>query len=391
MGSPFCTFCKLNTMAALLALFCGCTPFIGTVTEDEPQQSYPCPYNGLMETLACVMTNNVTLYWHRIIASAPHPGSFPDGISKNYHANYVDGYRKGYAFVLCGYGYLSGLRELEPHPLHEAFLRGWRDGVFCGDMERFRKVFKDISALGDKDAYSKYNARGVTNATISPIDPSVALTGWCNGHSVFMNRETSEILDRDDAAELAKLIDAGASPNFEYGACGTVPEELALPLLRYAVSSKAEKCVRLLLDRGASVTRPDGFNKIAIQWAEEEGTTRIADMIERANTDTNILLGLEITNAVMRLCPPGSLAIPPDDVPLVVVSEDEKTFGQAMGRYADAFQWPKHFSVLGVSTNGPYPTFEYQMRSEGGLRTFGGMLSRHRGFYVITNTWVCDH
>jgi hypothetical protein len=44
-----------------------------------------------------------------------------------------------------------------------------------------------------------------------------------------------------------------------------------------------------------------------------------------------------------------------------------------------------------VSTNGPHPKFEYQIRSNGGLKTFGGMLSRHRGFYVITNTWVYDH
>ena len=27
----------------------------------------------------------------------------------------------------------------------------------------------------------------------------------------------------------------------------------------------------------------------------------------------------------------------------------------------------------------------------GSLKTFGGVLSRHRGFYVITNTWVYDH
>ena len=120
-----------------------------------------------------------------------------------------------------------------------------------------------------------------------------------------------------------------------------------------------------MLERGASVTRPDAFNKIAIQWSEETGMPTIADKIERANKDFGILAGLEITNAILRLCPPGSIVIPPTDVPLVVVCEDEKDFGREKRKYAEAIPWPKHYSVLGVSTNSPYPTFEYEIQANG--------------------------
>lgn len=236
--------------------------------------------------------------------------------------------------------------------------------------------------------------QSVKNISVPFIAYSVvALLFVCEsyGNTNRWNQEMHSILSVDNAAELARQIDNGLSPNVEYESTGCFPEELALPLLSFAVHYKAEQCVRLLLNRGASVTRPDGFNKIAIQWAEEDGTQKISNMIERANTDTNILEGLEITNAIIRLCPPGSIISPPHNVPLVVVPEDENNFGLEIGRYANAFPWPKDFNVLGVSTNGPYPTFEYQMRSNGGLKTFGGMLSRHRGFYVITNIWVYDH
>lgn len=212
-----------------------------------------------------------------------------------------------------------------------------------------------------------------------------------HGSTNRWNREMFSILSEDKVAELARQLDNGLSPNEEYGSSGSFPEELALPLLSFALHYKAERCASLLLERGASVTRPDGFHKIAIQWAEEAGMATIADTIERLNAETNLLVGLDITNAIKRLFPPGSLITPPADVPLTVVCENEKDFGREMMKYANTFPWPRHFSVLGVSTNGPYPTFEYQMRSDGARMTFGGMLSRHRGFYVITNTWSYEH
>ncbi len=196
---------------------------------------------------------------------------------------------------------------------------------------------------------------------------------------------------KDDARELARRIANGLSPNSEYYVSGTFPQELGLPLLWFAMDLKAKRCARLLLECGASVSQPDGFNKIAIQWAEEAGMPKIADLVESMNTDTNLLVGLEITNAIKRLFPPGSLFIPPTNVPMVVVCEDERDFGKEMVKYAEAFPWPKPYSVLAVSTNGPCPVFAYQMRTDKGLGTFGGTISRHRGFYVITNSWICDH
>ena len=179
---------------------------------------------------------------------------------------------------------------------------------------------------------------------------------------------------------------------YDKGKLLDIPEEyvhlLPSPGTFFALDCKAKRCASLLLERGASVTRPDAFNKIAIQWAEETRMPTIADKIERANKDLGILAGLEITNAILRLCPPGSIVIPPTDVPLVVICEDEKDFGREKRKYAEAIPWPKHYSVLGVSTNGPYPTFEYEIQANGVRKTFGGMLSRHRGYYVITNSWI---
>lgn len=203
--------------------------------------------------------------------------------------------------------------------------------------------------------------------------------------------DLANVLIKDDVKELTRRLDNGLSPNSEYFASGVCPEELGASLLRCAMLWRAERCARLLLERGASMTRPDLFNKIAIQWAEEAGMPKIADLVESMNTDTNLLVGLEITNAIKRLFPPGSLFIPPTNVPMVVVCEDEKKFGKEMVKYAEAFPWPKPYSVLAVSTNGPCPVFAYQMRSDRGLGTFGGALSRHRGFYVVTNSWSCDH
>ncbi len=199
------------------------------------------------------------------------------------------------------------------------------------------------------------------------------------------------ILSRDDANELNARLSNGLSPNAEFGRLGFIAGELGAPLLEFAISFKATRCVRLLLDNGASVTRPDNSNEIAIQWAEEFGTPEIASMVERANTDTNLLEGLEITNAISRLCPPGSWVNPPTNVALKVIGEDEKSFGREMKTLTEGISDSDNFNFLSVSTNGPYPKFEYQIRSEGSLKTFGGMLSRHRGFYVITNTWVYDH
>ena len=196
------------------------------------------------------------------------------------------------------------------------------------------------------------------------------------------------VLMKDDVEELARRLDNGLSPNSEYASSGTLPEELGLPLLSYVVNWKSERCARFLLERGASVTRPDGFHKIAIQWAEEAGMTNIAALIERLNPETNLLAGLEFTNVIKRLSPPGSIVIPPTNVPMVVVCEDEKHFGKAIGEYVDSIPRSKDYLVLGVSTNGPYPMFEYQMWSWGrGGKVFGGRLSRLRGYYVITNVW----
>ncbi len=220
---------------------------------------------------------------------------------------------------------------------------------------------------------------------------SMSSVGDSFGGMKRLGDDLTDVLIKDDVIELARRLDNGLSPNSEYFSSGTFPEELGVPLLRCAMLWKAERCARLLLERGASVSRPDLFNKIAIQWAEEAGMPIIADKIERLNPETNILAGLEITNAIQRLFPPGSLFIPPTNVPMVVVCEDEKGFGKEMVKYADAFPWPKHYSVLGVSTNGPCTVFTYQMRSARGLGTFGGVLARHRGFYVVTNSWSCDH
>ena len=222
------------------------------------------------------------------------------------------------------------------------------------------------------------------------IDDRRGYSGHSYSNTNWLGDDLLYVLIKDDVRELARRIDNGLSPNSEFFSSGSCPEELGLPLLFFALDCKAKRCASLLLERGASVTRPDAFNKIAIQWAEETGMPTIADKIERANKDLGILAGLEITNAILRLCPPGSIVIPPTDVPLVVVCEDEKDFGREKRKYAEAIPWPKHYSVLGVSTNGPYPTFEYEIQANGVRKVFGGMLSRHRGYYVITNSWIND-
>ncbi len=226
-------------------------------------------------------------------------------------------------------------------------------------------------------ALAKAGAEPVRTSRVSPV---------CE----LIDTNLISILSRDDSPALNAQLEKGLSPNKEYGGTGCMPEELSLPLLRYAITFKAESCVRLLLDRGASVTRPDAFNKIAIQWAEEEGTPRIADMVERANMDTNLVSGLEITNVIMRLFPPGSLVVPPADVPLVVVFDEGKDFGRELEAIAGAFPWTNNYSMLRITTNSPFPVFEYQMNSYGGEKNFGGGLSRHRGFYIITNSWSWD-
>ncbi len=164
-------------------------------------------------------------------------------------------------------------------------------------------------------ALAKAGAEPVRTSRVSPV---------CE----LIDTNLISILLRDDSPALNAQLEKGLSPNKEYGGTGCMPEELSLPLLRYAITFKAESCVRHLLDRGASVTRPDAFNKIAIQWAEEEGTPRIADMVERANMDTNLVSGLEITNVIMRLFPPVRLSFRPPTFPWWWFSTRERTSGE---------------------------------------------------------------
>ncbi len=237
-------------------------------------------------------------------------------------------------------------------------------------MKMEQDLFEFLFILGDEHLRSACTPPSITNRLSNDL--------FC-------------ILLRDNVAELDRRIENGLSPNSEYFHNGSFPDELAYPLLWYAVGLKAEGCVRLLLKRGASVTRPNASNKIAIQWAEDMGTPGIAKMIESLNQDTNLLTGLQVTNAIMRLCPPGSVVTPPADVPIVVVCENETDFGQEKRNYVNKIPLSKCYSVLGVSTNGPYPLFEYEIQTDRERKTFGGKLSRHRGFYIITNFWVYDH
>ncbi len=131
---------------------------------------------------------------------------------------------------------------------------------------------------------------------------------------------------------------------------------------------------------------PDLSDELLSRFRASEIDTNLVSILSR-----DLLEGLEITNAIIRLCPPGSWVDPPTNVALKVSCEDAKSFGRETERYTLGIPDSENYSVLALSTNGPYPKFEYQIRSDGGLKTFGGMLSRHRGFYVITNTWVYDH
>ena len=130
----------------ILSLFCGCSFPIASHIEEVPESFHTCPYEAHREMLSAFLDKKVSC-WTNSIDIAPFPKSLPVGISANCTMSYMDGYRKSYAFVASGFGYVEGIREQEPHPQHEAFLRGWRDGIFYAEQGKLLKMLQDCSSF----------------------------------------------------------------------------------------------------------------------------------------------------------------------------------------------------------------------------------------------------
>lgn len=129
-------------------VLCGCSFPIASRMEEVPESFHTCPYEAHREMLSGFLEKNVPC-WTNSIAIAPFPKSLPIGISANCTTYYTNGYREAYAFISSGFGYVEGIREQEPHPQHEAFLSGWRDGVFHAEQGKWSKMLQDFSSLKD--------------------------------------------------------------------------------------------------------------------------------------------------------------------------------------------------------------------------------------------------
>ena len=131
---------SLMLMAFFMASI-GCAPFAETCPEGGDVQDSPCPYVSLMELLSDT-PEVLTPFWQSNITTAPLPSHLPEGISNGHEAVYLDGFGKGYAYAMCGYGESVCHLSLEPHPGHDAFLHGWRDGMHRGGNTRLHMVIQ---------------------------------------------------------------------------------------------------------------------------------------------------------------------------------------------------------------------------------------------------------
>ncbi len=80
---------------------------------------------------------------------------------------------------------------------------------------------------------------------------------------------------------------------------------VSIPILHAAIRWEAEKCVKFMLENGASPYLPDDLGEIAIQAAAETKNNTIISLIKNAATDKTSYLNAGVTNLILRQFSPG--------------------------------------------------------------------------------------
>ena len=129
-------------------------------------------------------------------------------------------------------------------------------------------------------------------AALAVLAVIVGLFIWWRSGTVdteVLNEQLLLAVNRDDPAEVERLLDTGADPNAA-NSYGTLED---FPVLGSAIVANNVEAVRLLIEHGADVNAVDANGNAMLPWAAARGYTEIVELLLDAGADVNATMTLE--------------------------------------------------------------------------------------------------
>lgn len=200
--------------------------------------------------------------------------------------------------------------------------------------------------------------------------------------------EIYDMLLRDDAEAMRKKLERGLSPNalwsddFEFR---------DFPILCLAFSSKAERVVRLMFEKGASPFLVDPLGQMPIQWAHQSGRSNLVECVRSRLPEPEELDMDGLTNRIQNVLSPNWKGDHcPTPVDKVIWTDRPLPDFRPPAWTAEELR-KSDFVVLVVQTNGMSIPFCYEAVGNGTKKAWGASLVRRDGFLVMEGPWSADY